>query len=69
MESKIAFVEVPEQLGEVPSGYRIFSLAPAVEAALKESAGRPAFPEDYLDQVEVEREGIENYKRVEVLCT
>ena len=69
MESKIAFVEVPEQLGEVPSGYRIFSLAPAVEAALKESAGRPAFPEDYLDQVEVEREGIENYKRVEDLCT
>ena len=68
MESKIAFVEVPEQLTEVPNGYRIFSLAPAVEAALKGSACRPLFPEDYVDQVEVEREGIENYKRVEELC-
>jgi hypothetical protein len=68
MASRLAFIEVPDQLQYVPDDFNIVALSPLVEVAV-EQAGRPYMrPEDYLDERELEEEGIANFKRVEEIC-
>ncbi|MDA2933998.1 hypothetical protein MYX82_06610 [Acidobacteria bacterium AH-259-D05] len=69
MADKLAFVEVPAQLGHVPVDYHVISLSPLTEVAL-EQAGRPyTRPEDYFDEMALENEGIANFAKVETLCS
>ena len=68
MADKLAFVEVPAQLAHVPADYHVVSLSPLIEVALGKT-GRPyTRPEDYLDEMALEEEGIANFAKVEALC-
>ncbi len=68
MEKRIAFVEVPGQLPEVPEGYGLVALSPGVELALDREKRAYTRPEDYIAPLADEQWGLENYPRVEALC-
>jgi len=68
MEKRIAFAEIPGQLAEVPEGYSLVALSPAVELVLDREKQTYTRLEDYIAPLADERWGLENYPRVEALC-
>ena len=68
MADKLAFVEVPAQLTQVPVDYHVISLSPLAEVALEQARRPYTRPEDYLDEMVLEEEGIANFAKVETLC-
>ena len=68
MAGPLAFVEIPEQLAQVPINCHIVALSPMVEIAIEETGRFYTRPEDYYDETELEEEGVANFERVEQFC-
>ena len=69
MAGKLAFVEAPSQIADVPADHRVAALTPLAEVALEQEGRAFTRLEDYSDEMALLYEGIANFAKVEALCS